>query len=152
MIRLIEERDLAKVYAIINSTEIFSDEEKKEACEDIYCFEEYLDHSVYVYEENEEILGYLILCQRPLTDGVFDVCWIDVVKQSAGKGIGTQLLNFAEDKVKQYGGRWVILETSGLPMYEGTRSFYLKKGYNLLVEINDWYKLNDSITMYGKRI
>ncbi|NUN09449.1 MAG: GNAT family N-acetyltransferase [Ignavibacteriaceae bacterium] len=107
------------------------------------------DYNIFVCEE-ERILGYHCTGRRPLTDGVYDLYWI-VADPSAGKkGIGTLLLNHAEEFVKSENGRLILAETSSRDIYAGTRNFYLKNNYELLAEIKHFYTVGESLMVFGK--
>lgn len=108
------------------------------------------DYNVFVFEEDERILGYHCTGQRPLTEGVYDLYWIVVDPRIQGKGIGSRLLQHAEDFVKDKNGRLIIAETSSRDNYNGTRDFYLKHNYSVLAEIKDFYSIEDNLIIFGK--
>ena len=64
-----------------------------------------------------------------MTDRTWYLYWIAVDKNTHAKGLGTRLLQHAEEDVKAANGRIFYIETSSLPHYELTRKFYLKHGY-----------------------
>lgn len=108
------------------------------------------DYHIFVYENNEKILGYYCTGKRPLTDGVFDLYWIAADPESEIKGIGKRLLEHAENFVKENNGRWFLAETSSKESYSKTRSFYLRNNFSIVAQINDFYSVGDHLVVFGR--
>jgi GNAT superfamily N-acetyltransferase len=108
------------------------------------------DYFIYVFEDNDKILGYYCTGQRPLTDGVFDLYWIAVDPLAQGKGIGKKLLMHSEELVRIKNARWLLAETSSREDYKLTRDFYLNNGYSIVAQIDNFYSVNDSLVIFGK--
>lgn len=108
------------------------------------------DYYIFVYEQEEKILGYYCVGKRPLTDGVYDLYWIAADPDTEIKGIGRVLLNHAEDFVIENKGRWMLAETSSKDSYLATRNFYLRNHYTIIAQINDFYSVGDSLMVFGK--
>ena len=100
--------------------------------------------------ETDRAIGYVCWGPVPCTSGTFDLYWIAVHPDFQGYGIGKQLLQHAEADARKQGGRLMLIETSSVSEYEGTRSFYLRNGYNLLATIPDFYRQGDNKIVYGK--
>ncbi|MCL4547440.1 MAG: GNAT family N-acetyltransferase [Bacteroidetes bacterium] len=155
MIRKLQADDRENLVSIIESTNNFSDEEKKIAMELI---DEALGnpnheyYNVFVYEDNGKIAGYHCTGKRALTDGVYDLYWIVVDQNIQNKGIGKQLLDHAENFVKENRGRWILAETSSKDSYDATRNFYMRNNYSIVSQIKDFYKINDNLIVFGKYI
>ena len=60
------------------------------------------------------------------------------------------MLDHAEEFVKKNKGRWILAETSSKDSYTKTRNFYLRNNYSIIAEINDFYKVGDSLMVFGK--
>jgi len=81
MITKLHSKHLKQLQTLIDEIDLFNADEKVVALELI---EECLSkpeqdyYNVFVYEENENVLGYHCTGQRALTDGVFDLYWIAV--------------------------------------------------------------------------
>jgi len=99
-----------------------------------------------------EILGFACYGQRPLTQGTFDLYWIGVDGNQRGRGIGKSLLNDVEEQVRARGGRLLIAETEGKPSFNPTRRFYLSAGYILEARIRDFYKPDEDLVVFTKRL
>ncbi len=114
-------------------------------------FKKQTDYNIFVYEEKNKVLGYHCTGKRPLTDAVYDLYWIVVDVNCQGKGIGKMLIQHAEKFVNEQHGRWLLIETSSMDDYEKTRNFYLRNNFEIISRIDDFYKLNDDLIIYGKK-
>jgi ribosomal protein S18 acetylase RimI-like enzyme len=108
------------------------------------------DYNIFVYENENRLVGYHCTGRRPLTDGVFDLYWIAADPASPVKGVGKALLDHAEEFVISNNGRWILAETSSKDDYSNTRRFYLKNNYSVIAEINDFYAEGDNLLVFGK--
>ena len=108
------------------------------------------DYHIYVYEYDDNIIGYHCTGKRPLTDGVYDLYWIVSDPTSSGKGIGKSLLEHAEEFVRSNNGRWLLAETSSKESYTPTQKFYLRNNYTIISEIKDFYTVGDNLLVFGK--
>jgi hypothetical protein len=55
-----------------------------------------------------------------------------------------------EDEARARGGRMIVLDTSGRPEYGPTRAFYLRCGYTIVAELEDFYAPGDGKVMFLK--
>jgi len=146
-------KDRNQVKKIIDSIIFFNEEEKNIAIElidETIAIPDQDYYNVYVYEENNVILGYHCTGKRSLTDGVYDLYWIVVNPNFQNKGVGKKLLQHAENFVIENNGRLVLAETSSKESYASTRNFYLKNGYSVLAQIKDFYTKDDNLIVFGK--
>lgn len=153
MIRLLKPSDVQKIETLLNKIPNFNDEEIKVAMELVNIAAndpEQTDYNIFVYEEDEQILGYHCIGRRPLTDAVYDLYWIVSDPEKSGAGIGRKLLEHLENFVKQKNGRWIIAETSSREEYLGTQNFYFRNNYTILGEIKDFYSVGDNLLIFGK--
>lgn len=153
MIRSIKSSDVNTIYDLLKKIEYFNSEEIKVAMElvDIAANNKtQTDYNVFIYEEDEKILGYHCIGKRPLTDAVYDLYWIVVDPTASGKGIGRKLLEHAEKFVLEKNGRWLIAETSSRPQYTSTQNFYFRNNYTILGEIKDFYSVGNNLLIFGK--
>ena len=157
MIRKLVEADREKIKGILVDTKNFNEEEIKIALELIDIFikdRDQKDYEIFVdADENvNEIKGYVCIGPRPLTTGTFDLYWIAVNPKVQSKGIGSGLIKYIEDHLKEKKGRLILIETSGKESYEKERKFYEKNLYRELVNIKDFYNVGDGLIIYGKYI
>jgi len=109
-------------------------------------------YNTLVAESFPAVKGYICYGLAPLTEGTWDIYWIAVAAGEQGKGTGTALLAYAEDKIRQAGGRLIVIETSSHPGYEKTRRFYLSHGYEAVARLPDFYAPGDDKLILQKRL
>ncbi len=153
MIRKLIDSDREKIKRILESTDNFNENEINIAIELINIYindENQKDYEIFVDEEENVIRGYVCIGPRPLTTGTFDLYWIAVNPEVQSKGIGSSLIKYIENHIKEGQGRLILIETSGKPSYEKERKFYEKNKYSEIVNIRDFYDKGDSLVIYGK--
>jgi len=96
--------------------------------------------------------GYICYGPTPLTEGTWDIYWIAVSPSEKGMGVGSALLSYAEDKIKEAGGRLIVIETSSQAGYERTRRFYQKHAYETIAQITDFYAPGDDKIILQRRL
>jgi ribosomal protein S18 acetylase RimI-like enzyme len=109
-------------------------------------------YHAYTFEQAGRVLGFEIHGPNTMTDRTWDLYWIAVVADRQARGIGTQLLHFAEADIRKHNGRLIVIETSTLPTYDATRRFYLKHGYEPCVGVPDFYADGDGKVVFWKRL
>lgn len=153
MIRRLKQADVDQIEAMLKKISTFSEKEVEVAMEliNITAFNpDQKDYNIFVFEDEDKVIGYHCTGKRPLTDAVYDLYWI-VADPSAGKkGIGKNLIDHAENFVKENNGRWLLAETSSKESYAATRNFYLRNKYSIVSQINDFYSMNDNLLIFGK--
>uniref|UniRef100_A0A7V3E8A1 N-acetyltransferase n=1 Tax=Ignavibacterium album TaxID=591197 RepID=A0A7V3E8A1_9BACT len=153
MIRSIKPSDVTELEKLLKKIPNFNDEEVKVAMELIDITvnnSSQTDYNIFVYEEDGRILGYHCTGKRPLTDAVYDLYWIVADPEHSGKGIGKNLLEHAENFVKEKKGRWLLAETSSKESYLSTQSFYFRNNFSIISEIKDFYSVGDNLLIFGK--
>jgi D-alanine-D-alanine ligase len=103
-------------------------------------------------EEDNKLLGYACFGHNNMTVASYDLYWICVDKTLHGRGVGKQLLEAAEKRIEQLGGRRLYIETSTRPDYVATRGFYVRCGYTLDAELADYYAPGDGKAIFVKAI
>ncbi len=109
-------------------------------------------YNFIVDRDGDQVLGFAIYGPRYLTAGVFDLYWIAVDPNARRHGVGRGLLTASENAIREMGGRIVIAETSGTPLYENTRQFYLRTGYVNEAILKDFYTPGDDLWIFVKRL
>jgi D-alanine-D-alanine ligase len=102
--------------------------------------------------EDGTAIGWVCFGPTPCTVGTFDVYWIGVAPWRQGQGIGTELMDYAESRIRGRGGRLAVVETAGRAAYDPTRRFYLKLGYRETARIADFYSTGDAKVVYLKHL
>jgi len=147
--------DKAAVMEILNATPEFTTAE-------VIVAEELIDYYlsdpvgsgylIEVAEVDSKVAGYICWGLTPLTEGTWDIYWIATAREKQGQGVGSALLDSAEAKIKQAGGRLAFIETSSKPGYEKTKGFYHARGYELICRIPDFYAPGDDKLILQKRL
>lgn len=96
--------------------------------------------------------GWVYFAPRNTADEAWDVWWIGVAPARHREGIGDALLQFAEAHVTNAGGRVLFIETSSLPLLEGARCLYSKRGYAVDAVLNDFYGHGDDKVIFKKML
>lgn len=141
------ESDIQAVSGILNSTGFFYDFEVDIAAELAQeNFEKGEEKSGYYFTivENEgKPVAFSCYGKTPCTAASYDLYWIAVHQNQKGSGIGKILMKMLTEHIAQLGGKNIWIETSGRPLYEPTRQFYLKYGCELMAELPEFYGEND---------
>jgi GNAT superfamily N-acetyltransferase len=109
-------------------------------------------YNTLVAQDDTAITGYISYGPAPLTEGTWDIYWIAVAAEEHGKGVGGVLLAYVEAKIKEAGGRLIIIETSSQAGYEKTSRFYAKHGYQAMARLPDFYAPGDDKIILQKRL
>jgi len=105
-----------------------------------------------VATDGGKVAGYICYGPTPVTIGTWDIYWVAVNREKRGQGIGTILTEAAEAAIRQEQGRMAIIETSSTPLYENTRRFYNRHGYEIVGRIPDFYTPGDDRLILQKRL
>lgn len=155
-IREMRKEDRESVQKILIETKKFTQEEIDVAMEtiDIYLNNRsQKDYFIFsaVLEDNS-IAGFINFGPVPITEGTYDIYWVAVDPACQGRGMGTVLVSFVEEKVKAMEGYMICIETSSTEKYLPTQKFYEKLGYILESRIRDFYRIGDDRMIYVKRL
>jgi len=149
------ETDEKRIKDIVVSSGFFSEDECEIAVELV---QERLQkgissgyHFLFV-EEKEQMKGYACFGPIPGTKGSFDLYWIAVENSFRGFGLGLKIMEKVENKIAEFKGRQIYVETSSKEQYQQTRSFYEKCGYKKAAELSDFYSPGDNKIIYVKNI
>ena len=109
-------------------------------------------HRCVTFEQDGQPIGFVYFAPIAMTDRTWHLWWIVVSKQIQARGVGGQLLKYAEDAARAERGRLMMVETSGIPSYELTRRFYLKHGYEVASVLKDFYADGHDMVTFRKRL
>jgi ribosomal protein S18 acetylase RimI-like enzyme len=138
---------------IITSTGFFSKDEIDVAVELV---QERLNkgvpsgYSFLFADKGEEVIGYSCFGPIPCTTESYDIYWIAVQERLRGSGLGKEILERVEQKIRHMGGKRIYVETSSRNQYKPTRSFYMRCGYKEEATLRDFYSPADSKIIYLK--
>jgi ribosomal protein S18 acetylase RimI-like enzyme len=95
-------------------------------------------------------IGYACYGHIAGTKSSYDLYWIAVDARHRGSGVGRTLLIEAERLIAASGGERVYIETSSRDLYEPTRAFYVRRGYEKVAVLPDFYGPGDGKIIYAK--
>ncbi|MFO0814889.1 MAG: GNAT family N-acetyltransferase [Gemmatales bacterium] len=145
--------DTPTLLAIAEGTAVFKPHEivaLREVLDDYHANPQ--KHKAYTEERDGRIIGFVYFAPAAMTENVWYLYWIFIEKGIQSKGIGSELLRFTEERIRQARGRLLLIETSGLPHYLPTRNFYLKHGYTLEATIREFYAVGDDLNVFRKQL
>jgi GNAT superfamily N-acetyltransferase len=102
--------------------------------------------------EDDKVIGFTCFGPNPSSIHSWDLYWIAVHENYRQKHYGSVLLKESEERIRTLGGSIVWIETSGRPLYEPTRHFYLKNGYELEATLRDFYGPGDNKLVYRREL
>jgi len=155
MLRPTSPDDTSALVRLAEATAFFKPHEI-EALEEVLADYHAVNHgyghrAVTLTDDAKVILGFAYFAPTAMTDRTWELWWLAVEPAVQGQGHGRTLLEHFEAAVHADGGRLMLIETSGTPLYAGTRGFYLKAGYVVAAEIADFYADGDAKVIYSKR-
>ncbi len=87
-----------------------------------------------------------------MTLGTWNLLLIAVHPDTQGKGYGAAIIRYIERTLAANGQRVLLVETSGLPSFEGTRLFYKKLGFDLEAVIREFYQAGEDKIVFRKAL
>lgn len=139
-------KDVEDIRRIIESTNFFHPYEVDVAIELV---EERLikgpasDYYFIFLEKDDKLIGYSCYGPIPCTASSFDLYWIAVDPVYQRKGAGRMILDETERLIKEAGGTRIYVDTSQSEIYNTTRAFYQRCGYNFESVLEDFYAPGD---------
>lgn len=150
-IRKVIKADLEALKAVLDSIELFPSEMLEDMISDYFNNPESQDiWFTYVDNGNPIAIGYC--APEKLSNGTFNLYAIGIKNDIQGKGIGSQMMHFIENLLKQNGHRILIVETSSTKDFELTRKFYEKLGYSKEAVLRDFWDEGDDKIIYWKKL
>jgi ribosomal protein S18 acetylase RimI-like enzyme len=153
MIRPAQPTDVATLVTLTRGTGFFKPLELQaldEVLADYFDTNAALGHHCATLEVAGQAVGYVYVAPAAMTVGTWYLWWIAVAKERQHAGLGTQLLQHGEQVVRQNQGRHLFIETGSTPLYEPTRRFYLRHGYEVAATLPDYYDVGDSMIVFRK--
>ena len=153
-IRATDADDVPILVSLAEGTRVFSPHEIIGLKEDLdSCLAgDYPQDRLLTIEHAGRAVGFVHFGPAEITFGTWYLYWIAVNRASHGLGYGAQLLRRVENEVQWRDCRLLLIETSTLPRYEATRSFYERTGYGRECVIRDYYSVGDDKIVFSKRL
>jgi ribosomal protein S18 acetylase RimI-like enzyme len=149
-------KDRVKLHSMLIDSRVFTAEEIDIAIElidTVLTDESQKDYKIdCMVDDQDQPVGYICYGPTPMTQGTFDLYWIVVDPNFQGKGIGSKLLDFLEEGVREKRGRMILADTSTIPQYEKTKNFYIQNGFQEVAKVPDYYYPGNDRVTFCKRI
>lgn len=145
--------DAAAVGGLVRHTGFFSEEEAAIAMELV---EERLargpasGYEFLLAEDGEGLAGYACFGRIPGTLSSFDLYWIAVRPADQGRGLGKEILARVEALSRAQGAARMYVDTSSRLLYQPTRAFYGRAGYQVAATFPEFYAPGDAKVVFCK--
>lgn len=81
-----------------------------------------------------------------------ELCWISVDPRVQRRGIGSQLIATVEERARESGARWLLVETRVGAGEDDVRGFYQRRGYGEVSRIVDFHRRADDRHVLIRRL
>lgn len=150
-IRLINKNDIPDLKKVLESIELFPSEMLDELISD-YLNNPNSQDIWFTALENTTPIALGFCAPEKLTDGTYNLYSIGVRSDIQEQGVGSKMMNFIENYLKENGNRILIVETSGTKGFEKTRKFYSNLNYIQEAVIRDFWKDGDDKVIFWKKL
>ncbi len=154
-IRRTSPQDRDEILTLVEETDFFRPDEvdiAREVLDEAIRQGEGGHYQSFTAVESNQVSGWICFGETPCTLGTYDIYWIAVRTDKQSTGLGTRLMQFAEDEIRSRKGRLMVIETSGQQKYFSSQQFYLKKGFYEACRLRDFYAPGDDKIVYLKPI
>lgn len=110
------------------------------------------DHLWLVICEGDRVVGFAYCEPERLTDGTHNLLAIAVSPDRQRCGVGKSLVGAVEQHLSLSAGRILLVETSSLDDYAGTRAFYDGLGFSREAVIRDYYADGEHKVVFWKKL
>lgn len=150
-IREIERKDLKRLKEVIDSTGLFPSSLLDDMTIDFFTNQD--TSEIWLTKEVDNIPVAVVYCApERMTEGTFNLYLIAIDQKFQGKGIGSEMMAYIENLLREKGIRILIVETSSLPEFELTRKFYDNLGYIREAVIREFYQEGEDKVVFWKKL
>lgn len=151
LIRKATPQDLPALKSILDSSGLFPSEMLDDMISDFFTNDKSSDFWFTTVEDRTPVsIGYC--APEQMTEGTFNLYAIAVDKEHQGKGIGSDMMRYIENRLRENNERILLVETSGTADFELTRKFYHKIGYKEQAVIPEYYAEGDDKVVFWKKL
>lgn len=115
-------------------------------------FAEPADDALWHVFDDGGVAGLSYAAPERMTVGTWNLLLIAVDPQRQRAGIGAALIAALEQMLILRGARLLLIETSGLPEFEGTRAFYRRLHYCQEARIANFYQAGEDKIVFAKAL
>lgn len=142
--------DLPHIASILDATGLFPSDMLAELAEP--CLAGHAPHHWLVASEGARVLGFAYAEPERMTEGTVNLLAIAVDPARQNGGIGKALVGALIERLTEQGRRILIVETSSLDDYAGTRAFYAGLGFAHEARIRDFYRAGEDKIVFWKQL
>jgi ribosomal protein S18 acetylase RimI-like enzyme len=148
--RRLRRMDLPSLAAILGQTGLFPAELLDEMVAPFFAGDD--RHHWLVACLDGEVMGFAFSEAERMTDQTHNLLAIAVLPSRQHAGCGQALVAALEMTLSKNGGRLLIVETSSLDEYEGTRRFYDRLKFTREAEIREFYAAGENKIVFRKAL
>lgn len=148
--RALSRADLPAVATILEATGLFPSELLPDMAEPFLSAS--ADHTWLVICDQDSVLGFAYSEPERMTNQTHNLLAIAVTPDRQNEGIGRLLVEAVTNQLAKEGGRLLIVETSSLDDYTGTRAFYHGQGFAREATIRDFYAEGEDKIVFWKTL
>ena len=150
-IRAVLKTDVEQIKKVVDSSELFPSEYLDEMISD-YLNNSNTEEFWFTYIDNNAPISIGYCVPEKLTKGTYNLLAIGVLKESQGKGIAREMMNYIELLLQEKGARILIIETSSDEAQIVAREFYKKIGYTQEAVIRDFWQDGEDKIVFWKKL
>jgi ribosomal protein S18 acetylase RimI-like enzyme len=149
-IRAVTPNDLPDLKVVIEANDLFPSDMLDEMISG-YFNNESKSEFWFTCEDNKPVAIAYCAPER-MTEGTWNLYLIAVHPDYQKQGIGASMLQYIEQMLTVRGERILLVETSSLGTFEGTREFYRKCGYDEEARIREFYQAGEDKIVFRKSL
>jgi ribosomal protein S18 acetylase RimI-like enzyme len=142
--------DLPALADILNQTELFPSEMLEEMAKPFLT--NTAPHIWLVIHDENGVAGFAYCEPERMTDNTFNLLAIAVDPSRQRGGLGSAIVMALTESLAQIGGRILLVETSSLPKYVGTRAFYDGLGFTREACIREFYSIGEDKIIFWRKL
>jgi len=148
---MISEQDIPALKLVLNSIKLFPSEMLDDMISD-YLINPESEDIWFTATENNIPISVGFCAPEKLTAGTYNLYAIGVKSDIHSKGIGSQMMNFIENYLRNRNHRLLVVDTSGKDEFKLTREFYQKLNYTQEAVIHDFWDEGDDKIVFCKKL
>ena len=156
-VRPVVPNDIPALKAVIDANDLFPSDMLDDMMSDYFANDDSRDIWL-TYEDEKPVarrslaVGIAYCAPEKMTEGTWNLYLIAVHPDYQGQGIGTSIMRYIEQMLAARGERLLLVETSSLASFEGTREFYRKCGYEQEAQIREFYQAGEDKIVFRKSL
>ena len=150
IIRELRRDDMSALRSIIDGTGLFPSEMLVAMAEPFLAGGS--NHHWWVAVTREKVVGFAYIEPERMTEGTYNLLLIAVDPTLQGAGIGRAIVDGLSERLRRLGGRILLVETSSLDEFAGTRAFYDVQGFTKEARIRDFYNAGEDKIVFWKQL